>query len=133
MHMKEITIVVDTDSVAAGDDIFSHQVEIVIPVSRSVKELVDVAKEKCPLASIKGGKATWFVYAGIGNWVNIAVLAHQWESPQFLIDQTIEVKNLFTGIEKSVTFKYWCQASPNAVYDALKSNTELPDRYSNKV
>lgn len=130
--MKEIKIVVDRDSVAMGDDVFSHQVEIVIPVTCSIKELIDVAREKCPLASIRGGKATWFVYAGIVPGVNIAVLAQQWESPKFLIDQTMEVKELFVGIEKAVTFRYWCQASPNAVYDALKSKTELPDKYGRK-
>jgi len=128
--MTNIAVLVDRDSVHPGDDYSSHEVEIEISESMRTSELLQLAKETCPLANISGGKATWFAYAGYWiNRKNIAVLPQQWTSPKFLLDESLLASELFEGVEKIITFRYWCQIDPDVIYKALETNSELPDKY----
>ena len=59
-----MTVNVDRDSVAAGDDTDSHAVTATVPVASNVAELVTASLRACPLASISGDRATWLVDVG---------------------------------------------------------------------
>jgi hypothetical protein len=141
------------DSVCAGDDIESHDRPFTVPLYASMPELIRLATNACGLPSISGDKATWIVKAGGKDGTPIAVVAQQWEEPRLLLPGTTTVQIIFgehkwvlflkylrhacgIGIkdgaqENKLTlfFRYWCQANPDAVFNALMSNSPLPSPY----
>ena len=122
-------VVVDRDSVAAGDDTTSHACTIDIETRRSVTDLIAEARRACPLASIAGGRATWLVdMAGPARGC-IGVVAQQWDAPKLLVPGCTTIAEYFGSAEASVFFRYWCQADPDAVFEALRGGHELPSRY----
>ena len=121
-----IAVSVDRDSVAAGDDTDSHAATADVSVSCNVTELVDAALRACRLASISGGNATWLVDAG---GTCIGVIAQQWSRPKFIVAEHTRVTDVFTGKDKAIYFRYWCQADPDAVFEAVRSGQPLPPRY----
>ncbi len=121
-----VTVAVDRDSVAAGDDTESHAATAIVPVASNVMELVAAALHVCPLASISGDKATWLIDA---DATCIGVIAQQWPRPKFVIAEHTSVTDVFAGKSKSLHFRYWCQADPDAVFEAVRNGQPLPPRY----
>jgi hypothetical protein len=93
-------------------------------------ELIDLGATACELTYISGDRATWIVEAGGYGGKPVAVVAQQWESPRLLVLSSMNVEGLFSHHDPTLFFKYWGQAVPDAVFDALSKNTPLPDRYS---
>lgn len=123
---NSLTIAVDRDSVAAGDDTHSHAVTVIVPVAGNVMELIAAALRICPLASISGDKATWLIDV---DTTCIGVIAQQWPRPKFIIPEHTRVTGVFAGKNKALHFRYWCQADPDAVFEAVRDGQPLPPRY----
>ncbi len=121
-----LTIAVDRDSVAAGDDTQSHAAIATVPVDSNVTELVGAALRICPLASISGGNATWLIDV---DATCIGVIAQQWPRPKFAIAEHTSVTDVFAGKNKTLHFRYWCQVDPDAVFEAVRDGQPLPPRY----
>jgi hypothetical protein len=126
------SITVDRDSVCAGDDFESHERSFAAPLNAPVPELIQLAINACVLAEIAGGNATWIVEAGGYDGKPIAVVAQQWKEPRLLVPETATAEGIFDGHKPKLFFKYWSQANPDAVFDALASNRPLPNRYGKK-
>jgi len=119
---------VDRDSVCAGDDCKSHEAAFFTTPHRSIVEFLLEAIHVSPLAGIAGGQATWLIDTkGYGEGC-IGVIAQQWSTPRLLIPEGTTVEELFGEMEATVYFRYWCQAAPEAVFEALKAGEELPPR-----
>jgi len=123
-----LVIKVDRDSVCAGDDAQSHECLFDLPSQSPVQELVRLGLAACPLACIAGGHATWIVQAGGIDGLPLAVVAQQWGAIRFLPAATGPAASMFIGPEARLFFRYWCQADPQLVFDALVSGAPLPDR-----
>lgn len=120
---------VDRDSVCAGDDCESHEASFKASPTQDIMAFLEAAMRSSPLAGIAGGNATWLIdIAGYGKGC-IGVMAQQWSSPQLLIPEQTMVGDLFGTEKPAVHFRYWCQANPEAVLEALKSGNVLPSRY----
>ncbi|MEZ6045233.1 MAG: hypothetical protein R3C11_06550 [Planctomycetaceae bacterium] len=79
------------------------------------------------LASIDGGKATWILRRK-QDGEPLVVIAQQWESPRYLIDETSQLDlNLVLYLE------YYCQVDPDLVWHALDNEEPLPDRHARKI
>ncbi len=124
--VTDLTIAVDRDSVAAGDDTESHAATAIVPADSNVMELVAAALRACPLASISGDKATWLIDV---DSTCIGVIAQQWPRPKFIIAEHTSATDVFAGKRKSLHFRYWCQADPDAVFAAVRDGQPLPPRY----
>ena len=122
-------IIADRDSVCAGDDIESHDRPCTAPLYASVPELIRLARNACGFPSISGGKATWIVKAGGSDGKPIAVVAQQWKEPRLLVPGTTNVQSTFGEHKLILFFRYWCQANPNTVFNALLSDSPLPSPY----
>ena len=124
-----IQITADRDSVCAGDDCDSHEAKFLVAATCSAQELLVVAWQACPLAGIAGGRATWLI--DVASSENcIGVMAQQWLKPKLLVPPETTAAELFNGREQSLYFRYWCQSDPDAVLEAVRSGTPLPNRYS---
>jgi hypothetical protein len=129
MPTRVILASVDRDSVSAGDDCQSHESSFNTTPGTEVAEFLRDARRASPLAGIAGGQATWLIDTqGFGNGC-IGVIAQQWAEPKLLIPGNTTVEQLYAGRHPTVFFRYWCQASPEAVFEALKSGNALPPRY----
>lgn len=124
-----LLITADRDSVCAGDDIESHDRPFTAPLYASVPELIRLATNACGLPGISGDKATWIVKAGGRDGKPIAVVAQQWEEPRLLVPGTTTVQRIFGEHKLILFFRYWCQANPDTVFNALMSNSPLPSPY----
>ncbi|WP_266168752.1 hypothetical protein [Dyella subtropica] len=127
---ETLLIYADRDSVCAGDDGEAHERPFAAPMSASVHQLIELAQSACCLATIAGGHATWIVEAGGHGGKPIAVVAQQWQKPRLLVAESETVGRLFAIHKAAVFFKYWCQADPECVFEALMSGTSLPGRYA---
>ena len=123
---NNIIVAVHRDSVAAGDDTESHAATAVVPLASNLMELVAAALRVCPLASISGDRATWLVDVDAAS---IGVIAQQWPRPKFVIAEHTSVTDVFAGKNTVLHFRYWCQADPDAVFEALRDGRPLPPRY----
>ena len=129
MPASHLSAVIDRDSVCAGDDCEPHEAKVFVSHDSSVVEFLASALRVSPLASISGGEATWLIdTAGPGNGC-IGVIAQQWTAPKLLIPETTTIEALFGEKTPTVFFRYWCQADPEAVFEALKAGRELTSRY----
>lgn len=124
-----MTVLVDRDSVCAGDDVESHQVRLSVPASCDVRGLLALAWRACPLASIETERATWLIDAG-GSDRCIGVMAQQWSRPRLLVPGDTRASELFAEREPTLHFRYWCQSDPDAVFEALRWGNPLPSRHS---
>ena len=120
---------VDRDSVSAGDDCQPHEATFVSEDDTSLYEFVAEALRVAPLASIAGGHATWLIDTDGAGRGCIGVLAQEWPAPRFLTDSRATVQQHFGARPPSLYFRYWCQASPEAVYSALLLGEPLPPKY----
>ncbi len=126
VNALSITVVVDRDSVAAGDDTVSHAATASVPVDSNVIELVAAALRVCPLASISGDKATWLIDV---DATCIGVIAQQWSRPKLVVAEHTSVTDVFAGKSKTLHFRYWNLADPDAVFEAVRLGRPLPPRY----
>ena len=121
---------VDRDSVSAGDDCQSHESLFSTSRGTSVVEFLREARRASPLASIAGGQATWLIDTKGSGEGCIGVVAQQWAEPRLLIPRDTTVEEVYGRCHPTVFFRYWCQASPEAVLDALKTGNALPPRHA---
>lgn len=106
-------------SVAMGDDVDApHAWELNMEDSSQLRELLFKVKEQHYLASIGSGKATWVPYL---EDMALAVVAQQWEEPNFLINDSITMAELFDGHQRAeLHFRYLAQQDPHEVVHLLK-------------
>jgi hypothetical protein len=123
-------VIVDRDSVCAGDDAVSHTVSFDIDPACSIVELIQKAQQACPLAGIAGGRATWLIDVAAGAGTCIGVMAQQWRRPKLTIPEATTVASLLgSGAPTTIYFRYWCQSDPEAVFQAVLNGRPLPSRY----
>jgi hypothetical protein len=130
MTESAIRLKVDRDSVCAGDDGVSHAVSVLVAPESTFVEVLKAAQKACPLAGISGGNATWLIDTeGYGKGC-VGVIAQQWKEPKLLISPNTAAVDIWGNAEGSLNFRYWGQASPDAVFEAVKTGSGLPSRYS---
>lgn len=117
----------DRDSVAAGDDAESHERAVDLRADATVGEFLDLIRSAGYLASIAGGRATWLVEVGGAGGRCVGVVAQEWEAPRLTVPAATPIASLLAGA--TVHFRYWCQADPEAVFEAVAAGRELPGRY----
>jgi hypothetical protein len=127
--MSTLLVRIDRDSVSAGDDCEAHDATIEIEAEATLAHLLEQALAAAPLASISGGQATWLVDSDGPGRGCIGVLAQQWPAPRWLLDSRMTVQQHFGARAPGLYFRYWCQASPDAVYSALLLGEPLPPKY----
>ena len=127
--MNTIAASVDRDSVSAGDDCEAHAASFESTADTALRDFVAQALRAAPLASISTGEATWLIDTDGEGRNCIGVIAQQWPAPRFLVDSTRTVQQHFGDRAPSLYFRYWCQASPEAVYSALLLGEPLPPKY----
>ncbi len=121
-----ITLTVDRDSVAMGDDIEDHSRTLSIAPSRTALDLVSEALKVCPLPS----RGTWSVSTLDGErrhkrW--IGVLAEQWNrQPKLVVPAGETVASLFADGAVGLIFRYRAQSDPEADYQALRDTGRFP-------
>jgi hypothetical protein len=128
MSSHDRAATVDRDSVCAGDDTEPHSAVFATNSQCTVAELLAQARRASPLASIAGGKATWLIDTEGPGQGCIGVIAQQWDEPRLLVPQDATVASLFGQHEPRIYFRYWCQADPQQVFEALRAGTGLPPR-----
>jgi hypothetical protein len=119
----------DRDSVSAGDDCQPHDVSFETHADTTLFDFVAQALRLAPLASIAGGRATWLIDTDGAGRGCIGVIAQEWTAPRFLTDSRATVQQHFGEKAPALYFRYWCQASPEAVYSALLLGEPLPPKY----
>lgn len=113
--LDPIHIILDRDSVCAGDDAFSHCIEFDIDSSDTISDLLKKVGEISYLATIQGGKATWVIS---NKKTEIAVIAQQSSSPRFLLDEKTSIRDFnLEGCSIRFHFKYYVQKDPEIVYN----------------
>jgi hypothetical protein len=133
MTATSVDLVIDRDSVCAGDDCQSHEVRLSVPAETPLHDVIELAQRACPLARIAGGQATWLVDTQGCGEACIGVVAQQWATPKLMLDPATPVREVWrppSGGLARLHFRYWCQVDPEAVFEALKSGAELPPRSS---
>jgi hypothetical protein len=129
MPTVPISASVDRDSVCAGDDSEPHRATFLTTTSTRVADFLRDACRASPLAAIEGGQATWLIDTGGSGEGCIGVIAQQWMEPKLLVPETTTVGELYASRPPTVFFRYWCQASPEAVFEALSAGKPLPPRH----
>ena len=122
-----LALVIWRDSVAAGDDADApHEWMLPVESEESVSDVVDRIAGARYLASISGGLATWIIQGDRP----LAVVAQQWAEPRFLVDPALPIRDVVDrSARPHVQARYWCQVSPDRVFDCLRTGQPLPDRY----
>lgn len=100
------------DSVAAGDDVDSHDQLLTIESEQTVAAVLGSVARGNYLAWISGGRATWVATAG-RHGRPLAVVAQEWESPRFVVDPNTEIG----AIGGAVHFQYLAQRDPHAALE----------------
>tara|TARA_B100001093_G_scaffold511843_1_gene580613 strand:+ start:959 stop:1333 length:375 start_codon:yes stop_codon:yes gene_type:complete len=120
---------INRDSVCAGDDVISHNIEWNLKESMTLSEFLDIQNEIYPLARIAGGRATWILK---GQDI-LAVLAQQWAKPKFVANESTLIKENLNVSDKyrgELHFHYWVQTDPIKVYEEIINTGDLPkNRY----
>jgi hypothetical protein len=119
--MENIKIVITRGSVAAGDDFGApHKIEIEIPNTDSVEEIVSAVYKNYPLPKISGGRSAWSLMSN----VPLAVIAQQWNSPKMIrVAPQIKISSLATQIDGVIRmhFNYHAQIDPEIVFKVLEN------------
>lgn len=120
-------IVIWRDSVAMGDDIEApHEWAAPVAEEASIAAVVRAMIRASYLASIAGGRATWIVEGA----QPLAVVAQQWREPRWLVPPEVAAASVRRPDgHPDLHVRYWCQADPDRVYEALRTGAPLPDRY----
>jgi len=124
---KPLFLSVKRDSVCAGDDVDApHARRFEFQSSVTLGDALSAVIKAGYLAKIAGGKATWIVEAD----QPLAVVAEQWDSPEFLVDSSTRLTEYVSlGASKPLFFRYWCQVDPAVVFERLKAGRPLPDMF----
>lgn len=126
---KEIKIVVDRDSVCAGDDCDPHVQSFPVSAATTIGDFLQLIERSHYLASIQGGKATWLIDCASNKERRcIGVIAQQWAAPKLLVPPNTLLVDLLAGPELKLHFRYWAQADPATVFACVQSGQELPSR-----
>jgi len=126
--MNEVfELIVWRDSVCAGDDCDApHELALSLPRESTLRQAAAQLLDVRYLASISGGKATWF----LEGKRPLFVFAQQWTQPRFLLPPDSRVASFMLPDGKPhLQFRYWCQVDPDRVFDCLKDGKPLPDKY----
>jgi hypothetical protein len=83
-------VTVDRDSVAAGDDLESHERTFDVDARRKFVLFLRELQRESYLAQIQGGRATWVVRDRRGGRA-LAVLAQQWRAPVCFLEPSVEL------------------------------------------
>jgi hypothetical protein len=112
-------LILNRDSVAAGDDMDSHERRFTAPDFMTPRQLFQLAETVRYLPTIAGGKATWSVWAGRGP---LAILAQEWDEPKFIApaDKSLDADPL------RVHFSYHAQKPPMGVYTEVMQGGHQP-------
>jgi len=103
------------DSVAAGDDVESHDVSFEIDHRRKLSLFLAEIGRRSYLPRIYGGAATWVVRTGRGGQP-VAVIAAQWIAPAMLVSLGAELSDF----GDTYHFEYLAQEDPQAVLNHLR-------------
>jgi hypothetical protein len=112
-HVK---VFVTRDSVAAGDDIESHDRKFKIPDVKDIPSLVREVVAGYDLPRIGMGQATWCLASGSP----LAVVAQQWSEPKIIASAISRLTDC--DIEHGVVrlhFSYLAQIDPTIAFDVL--------------
>ena len=103
------------DSVAAGDDVESHDQVVEVDSRRLLAVFLSSVVSDGYLPGIAGGHATWVVRAGRGGRP-LGVIAQEGERPELLTDIGIQV----VAIGPLIHFEYRAQKDPAIVLADLR-------------
>jgi hypothetical protein len=114
------------DSVAMGDDMDApHEWILSLPANAPIAEVVEQIERKKYLPQIAGGQASWILEGD----QPLAVIAQQWKEPRWLVGQGVPVEQVYRKAgDPHLNLRYWCQADPEEVFEALQSGKTLPSR-----
>ena len=124
---------IDRGSVHPGDDLEAHVIELSVTAATTIGELLYMVKQASYLPGISGGEATWLVELVDGKAGRIGVMAQQWPEPRLTIPLETPINELLFFNRSSFYFRYWGQSNPEAVFESLVYNRELPDRYKGRL
>jgi hypothetical protein len=118
------------ESVCAGDDCDAPH-EVVLQIrGDTLRGVIDRLLGANYLASISGGRATWILQTDSRGGHSLAVLAQQWSQPRFLVEPEAEASSYVQPSGRPHLYlRYWCQVDPERVFECLKNDQPLPDRY----
>ena len=102
------------DSVAADDDVQSHDVSFEIDHRRKLSLFLAEIGRRSYLPGIYDGAATWVVRTGRGGQP-VAVIAAQWSEPAMLVESGAELGEFGDAYH----FEYLAQEDPQAVVNRL--------------
>jgi len=115
-----VLIHLSRESVAAGDDVESHDQDVEVDNRRSlVLVLADITRDGY-LPLIQGGRATWLVRANRGGRV-LAVLAQnwdRWDRAALVVEPSIDVSE----VGDTLHFEYLAQRDATGVLDEFRSS-----------
>jgi hypothetical protein len=113
-------IVLTRESVCQGDDVFAPNKEVIyLSENKNITELIEIILAKNYLAKISGGQATWVMK---NEGAKLAVIAQQWKSAKFLINEKLPIGNLKKNQDFfRIHFDYLTQQDPEIVYHDLAS------------
>jgi len=115
-------IFINRESVCMGDDCEDHELEFKVNESTTLCELIIELFNMRYLASIGGGKATWVLRY---KTQLLAVIAQEWDKPQYLVDENIKLYDLLNSCERiELFFEYLMQINPGIVYKKLMKAVE---------
>jgi hypothetical protein len=106
---------ISRDSVAAGDDIRSHDEVMDVDDLAPLADVVARILGRNYLAVIAGGEATWVLRAGRRGEA-FGVVAQQWAAPK-LLDPEVDIAT----VGPELHFDYQRQNDPQTVFDSLQA------------
>ena len=139
-------LMLDRDSVAAGDDVNSHQEPLAVDSTASVADVLRRIDVSTYLPAIDGGKATWifgikqrqlrpdFDFQSTRLKRPLAIVAQQWEMPRFLVPPACLIADYIEpDTPETLQFAYWAQADPTDVFNRLHAGQPPPSRWGGQT
>ena len=114
-----VRILLSRDSVAAGDDVESHDLEIEVDERRNLSTFIQMTVRDGYLPRISGGKATWVCMSG-RRGRPLAVVAEQWKTPRLIVAFGTQVGSIGDALH----FRYLSQRDPQDVLDEYRPAAE---------
>lgn len=121
-----LEIVVDRDSVCAGDDVDSHARVLSVPAASTLRELLASLERDRFLPGIAGGQATWVITV---HERPVGVIAQQWPAPELVVPSEETLARLFESEPPMLKLAYWAQRDPMLVLSAIRAGEPLPSRW----
>ena len=114
--VRPMEVKLTRDSVAAGDDVESHDVSFEIDHRRKLSLFLAEIGRRSYLPGVHGGAATWVVRTGRGGQ-SVAVIAAQWSEPAMLVALGAELADF----GDTYHFEYFAEADPQAILNRLRT------------